>query len=117
MADSDGFFIGEILGLIFENDLGKNLDKTFDGEFFNLIFYLQKKHVQRIIFQSFHNFIDYLNNLYFGKETLFDTKACLVSFIEKGIGTSFKALQFTFTIQVNHCNLLFVFTAPEEWEI
>ena len=33
MADSDGFFRGEILDLIFENDLGENLDKTFDGEF------------------------------------------------------------------------------------
>ena len=48
---------------------------------------------------------------------LFDTKSCLVSFIKKGIGTTFQALQFTFTIQVNHCNLLFVFRAPEEWEI
>ena len=27
------FFRGEILDLIFENDLGENLDKTFDGEF------------------------------------------------------------------------------------
>ena len=33
MADSDGFSRGEILDLIFENDLGENLDKTFDGEF------------------------------------------------------------------------------------
>ena len=33
MADSDSFFRGEILDLIFENDLGENLDKTFDGEF------------------------------------------------------------------------------------
>ena len=33
MADSDGFFKDEILDLIFENDLGKNLDKIFDGEF------------------------------------------------------------------------------------
>ena len=40
-----------------------------------------------------------------------------MSFIEKGIGTSFQVLQFTFTIKVNHCNLLFVFTAPEEWGI
>ena len=61
MADSDGFSKGGISDLIFENDLGENLYKTFDGEFessfsevrkvFNLtIFYLQKKHVQRIIF-------------------------------------------------------------------
>ena len=62
MADSDGFSRGEILDLIFENYLGENLNKTFDGEFgssfsevrkesFNLIIlYLQKKHVQRIIF-------------------------------------------------------------------
>ena len=27
------FFRGEILDLTFENDLGENLDKTFDGEF------------------------------------------------------------------------------------
>ena len=27
------FFRGEILDLIFENDLGENLDKAFDGEF------------------------------------------------------------------------------------
>ena len=27
------FFRDEILDLIFENDSGKNLDKTFDGEF------------------------------------------------------------------------------------
>ena len=27
------FFRDEILDLIFENDLGENLDKTFDGEF------------------------------------------------------------------------------------
>ena len=40
-----------------------------------------------------------------------------MSYIEKGIGTIFQALQFTFTIQVNHSNLLFVFTAPEEWDI
>ena len=33
MADSDGFFRDEILDLIFENDLGENMDKTFDGEF------------------------------------------------------------------------------------
>ena len=40
-----------------------------------------------------------------------------MAFIEKGIGTSFQALQFTFTIEVHHCNLLFVLTAPKEWEI
>ena len=33
MADSDGFSKGGISDLIFENDLGENLDKTFDGEF------------------------------------------------------------------------------------
>ena len=33
MADSNGFFRGDILDLIFENDLGENLNKTFDGEF------------------------------------------------------------------------------------
>ena len=33
MADSNSFFSGEILDLIFENDLGENLDKTFDEEF------------------------------------------------------------------------------------
>ena len=33
MTDSDGVFRGEILYLIFENDLRENLDKTFDGEF------------------------------------------------------------------------------------
>ena len=33
MADSNSFFRGKILDLIFENDLGENLDKTFDGEF------------------------------------------------------------------------------------
>ena len=27
------YFRGEILDLIFENDLGENLDKAFDGEF------------------------------------------------------------------------------------
>ena len=27
------FFRGKILDLIFENDLGENLDETFDGEF------------------------------------------------------------------------------------
>ena len=27
------FFRGEILDLIFETDLGENLNKTFDGEF------------------------------------------------------------------------------------
>ena len=29
---------------------------------------------------------------------MFDIKACLLSFIEKGIGTSFRALQFTFCV-------------------
>ena len=33
MADSDGFFKSKIIDLISENDLGENLDKTFDGEF------------------------------------------------------------------------------------
>ena len=33
MTDCDGFFRGEILDLIFENDLGETLDKTFDAEF------------------------------------------------------------------------------------
>ena len=33
MADSDGLFRCEILDLIFENDFGEHLDKTFDGEF------------------------------------------------------------------------------------
>ena len=33
MADSNGFFRDDILDLIFENDLGENLNKTFDGEF------------------------------------------------------------------------------------
>ena len=33
MADSDSFFRGEILDLIFENDLRENLDNTFDGKF------------------------------------------------------------------------------------
>ena len=37
---------------------------------------------------------------------MFDAKVCLVSFIEKGVGTRSQALQFTFTIQVNNCNLL-----------
>ena len=37
---------------------------------------------------------------------MFDVKACLVSFIEKGVGTRSQALQSTFTIQVNNCNLL-----------
>ena len=48
---------------------------------------------------------------------MFDIKACLVSFTEKGIDTSFEALQFALTIKVNHCNLIFVFTAPKEWEV
>ena len=33
MADSNSFFSGEILDLFFENHLGENLDKTFDGQF------------------------------------------------------------------------------------
>ena len=33
MAASDRFFRAKILDLIFENGLGENLDKTFDGEF------------------------------------------------------------------------------------
>ena len=33
MGDSDGFFRGKILDLIFENDSGENFDKNFDGEF------------------------------------------------------------------------------------
>ena len=33
MRDSDGFFRGKILDLIFENDSGENFDKNFDGEF------------------------------------------------------------------------------------
>ena len=33
MADNDGFFRGEMIDLTFENNLGENFDKTFDGEF------------------------------------------------------------------------------------
>ena len=33
MADSDGFFRRGFLDLIFENDYGENVHKTFDGEF------------------------------------------------------------------------------------
>ena len=56
------FFRDEILDLIFENDLGKNLDKTFDGEFGSSFSEVRKK-----VFSLNHNFIDYLNDLHFIK--------------------------------------------------
>ena len=43
MADSDRCFRGEIFDLIFENDLGENLDKTFDGEFESAFIEIRKE--------------------------------------------------------------------------
>lgn len=43
MTNSDGFFSGKILDIAFQNDLGGNLDKTFDDDFESILDKIKKE--------------------------------------------------------------------------